>query len=183
MRKIAGRPKKYSVQAFRRGVNRYFAEISREKAIKEKIWTGRGDDGKDIYEVRPVYNELGNEATVREYLVKPSIAGLCSHLSICRDTFNEYSRTEGYSEICAAVKNEIESYLCSQLGNGKGDSGIIFNLTHNFGWKNRIEVDAGEETRKSLERVPVTTDDKVRWLMEHGYTVPGVDEGAADDDG
>ena len=179
---IAGRPKKYSEAAFRRGVNRYFASISREKTLTEKVFVGSSKDGKEIYEPRTIENALGEEAKITEYFVKPSIAGLCSFLGMHRDTFNEYSHEDGYKDICAAAKNEIENYLCTQLGSGKGDSGIIFNLTHNFGWKNRVEVDAGEETRKALERAPLTTDDKVKWLLEHGYEIPGLEDGMSDEE-
>ena len=121
-RSIAGRPKKYSPAAFKRGVNKYFASISREKALKEKVCIGTDDAGKDIYRWEPVKNVLGEDATVIEYFQRPSVSGLCGYLHMHRDTFNEYSRHEDYADICAAAKNEIEAYLCSQLGSGKGDS-------------------------------------------------------------
>ena len=181
-RNIAGRPKKYSPAAFRRGVNRYFASISREKILTEKVFTGYTEDGKEIYEKRTIENALGEEARITEYLVKPSVAGLCGFLGMHRDTFNAYSHDDEYKDICDAAKNEIESYLCTQLGSGKGDSGIIFNLTHNFGWKNRVEVDAGAETRKALEKAPMTTDDKVKWLIAHGYEIPGLKDGRNDEE-
>lgn len=176
MRKVAGRPKKYTAAAFKRAVNRYFAKISRLKPVKERVWQDVDDAGKDIYTFETVYNELGEPAEVREYFEKPSIAGICSTIGICRDTWAEYSKDPEYADVCAAAKNEIENYLCSQLGNGKGDSGIIFNLTHNFGWKNRVEVDAGEETRKALSSAPMTMDDKLKWLAEHGYAAAGNDD-------
>lgn len=181
-RNVAGRPKKYSPAAFRKGVNRYFSSISREKALKEKVCIGTDDGGKDIYQWQPIRNALGEEATAIEYFQKPSVSGLCGFLHIHRDTFNEYSRHEDYADICDAVKNEIEAYLCSQLGSGKGDSGIIFNLTHNFGWKNKIEVETGEETRKSMEKMAMTTDEKISWLLAHGYNIPGL-EGEKEDGG
>lgn len=179
-RSVAGRPRRYSPAAFRRGVNKYFASISRIKTLKEKVWDGTDENGKDIYHWETIKNALDEDATAVEYLQKPSIAGLCSFLHMHRDTFNEYSRHEDYADICAAAKNEIESYLCSQLGSGKGDSGIIFNLTHNYGWKSKVEIEAGAETRKSLSAVPMTTDEKISWLLAHGYSIPGIEQGGED---
>lgn len=150
-RNVAGRPKKYSPAAFRKGVNKYFASISREKTLKEKVCIGIDDGGNDIYRWEPILNALGEEATAIEYLQRPSISGLCSFLQIHRDTFNEYSRHEDYADICEAAKNEIEAYLCSQLGSGKGDGGIIFNLQNNFGWKQKREVELGRDTRESMK--------------------------------
>lgn len=180
MRKIAGRPRAYTPDKLKKAVNRYFSSISRERAIVEKIPDGYTEDGKEKYKIVPVLNALGEEAKEIQYLTKPSVAGLCAFLHIHRDTWASYCRSEEYKSITDAVKTEIEAYLCSQLGNGKGDTGIIFNLTHNYGWKNRIEIDAGAETRKAMtEDMPRTMADKIRFLKEHGYNVPEI-EGNAD---
>lgn len=172
-RSIAGRPKKYSLAAFKRGVNKYFAAISREKALKEKVCIGTDDAGKDIYRWEPVKNALGEDATVIEYFQRPSVSGLCGYLHMHRDTFNEYSRHEDYADICAAAKNEIEAYLCSQLGSGKGDSGIIFNLQNNFGWKQKQEVELGRDTRESMKHA-ATYHEKLAMLR--------ADDGENEDD-
>ncbi len=172
-RSIAGRPKKYSPAAFKRGVNKYFAAISREKALKEKVCIGTDDAGKDIYRWEPVKNALGEDATVIEYFQRPSVSGLCGYLHMHRDTFNEYSRHEDYADICAAAKNEIEAYLCSQLGSGKGDSGIIFNLQNNFGWKQKQEVELGRDTRESMKHA-ATYHEKLAMLR--------ADDGENEDD-
>ena len=179
-RRIVGRPRSYTPQKLARAINRYFSSISREREIWEKTPDGEDENGKTIYKTVRVINSLGEPATEIEYFVKPSIAGLCAFLHIHRDTWNSYSHDEDYRDICAAASGEIEAYLCSQLGNGKGDSGIIFNLTHNYGWKNRIELEAGEHTRKAVANIPRTLEDKLKFLQEHGYAVPGA--GGEDDD-
>ena len=108
-----------------------------------------------------------------EYFQRPSVSGLCGYLHMHRDTFNEYSRHEDYADICAAAKNEIEAYLCSQLGSGKGDSGIIFNLQNNFGWKQKQEVELGRDTRESMKHA-ATYHEKLAMLR--------ADDGESEDD-
>lgn len=173
MRKVAGRPRAYTPDKLRKAVNRYFSAISREVPVMEKVSDGFTEDGKELFKYIPVINALGEEAREIQYISKPSVAGLCAFLHICRDTWASYCRDEAYRDITDAVKTEIEAYLCSQLGNGKGDSGIIFNLTHNYGWKNRVEIDAGAETRKAMSAdMPRTMAEKIKFLADHGYTLP-----------
>lgn len=179
-RRVVGRPRSYTAPRLAKEINRYFSSISREREIWEKIPDCEDENGKTIYKAVRVMNALGEPATEIEYFVKPSIAGLCSFLHIHRDTWNSYSHDDDYRDICASASGEIEAYLCSQLGNGKGDSGIIFNLTHNYGWKNRIELEAGEQTRKAVANIPRTMEDKIKFLQEHGYAIPGA--GGDDDD-
>lgn len=181
-RRVVGRPKSYTPQALRTAVNKYFLSISREREIFDKIPDGKDKDGKTIYKQVRVMNGLGEPATEIEYFVRPSIAGLCAFLRIHRDTWNNYSHNEEYRDICAAASGEIEAYLCSRLGSGKGDSGIIFDLTHNYNWKNRIEIEAGESTRRSIENIPRTMGEKLKFLKEHGYDIPGAGEDEYDSD-
>lgn len=172
-RKVAGRPRKYATAtAFQNAVNRYFLRTSRVVGVTEQVPTGRFDQhGHMICEERTVKNQLGETATRVEYLQKPSVAAICTEIGISRDTWNEYERREGYDAVCAAAKLEIERYLVERLGSGKGDSGVMFNLKQNYGWKDRMEVEAGPQTRQTI--AGGTTAEKVALLRELGLRVPG----------
>jgi len=79
------RPRKYTPNTLKKAVNGYFDSISRLVPLTEKRNTGRKDsDGHVIYEEVPVLNRLGVQATVLEYLVPPTVGGLCEHLGIHR---------------------------------------------------------------------------------------------------
>lgn len=177
-RKVVGAPRKYTPKTLRTAVNRYFASISRERELWEKIPDGIDENGKERFKTVRVLNAMGEPATVIEYFEKPSISRLSIYLHIHRDTWNEYSHLEEYKDICMAAKEEIEAYLWGKLGGGKGDNGIMFELTNNHGAKNKLEVEAGERARKVIENIPRTMDEKLRFLSEHGYSIPG----AGDDD-
>lgn len=85
------RPRKYTPNTLKKAVNGYFDSISRLVPLTEKRNTGRKDsDGHVIYEEVPVLNRLGVQATVLEYLVPPTVGGLCEHLGIHRSTWADY---------------------------------------------------------------------------------------------
>lgn len=170
-----GAPKKYKTPvALKRAVNRYFGSISREIEITEMKWNGKYDEkGKPVYIPETVMNMLGEPARKIEYMVKPSIQGLCKFLGICKDTWAEYSKREGYAEVCAAAKLEMERDRVDRLGSGKGDQGIEFDLTYNFGWKKEITIDAGEGMQKAMEVKPASIDEQLAFLQKMGLKLPG----------
>ena len=79
------RPRKYTPNTLKKTVNGYFDSISRLVPLTEKRDTGRKDrDGHVIYEEVPVLNRLGVQATVLEYLVPPTVGGLCEQQLLTR---------------------------------------------------------------------------------------------------
>lgn len=176
-RNPVGAPKKYkSALALKRAVNRYFGSISREIEITEMKWNGKYDEkGKPIYVPETVMNMLGEPAKKIEYMVKPSVPGLCSFLGISKDTWCSYAHQEGYDKVCAAAKLEMERDRVDRLGNGKGDRGIEFDLQYNFGWKKELTIDAGEGMQKAMEK-PQTMEEMLSTLKELGLKLPGEDE-------
>ena len=173
----AGAPKKFETpQQLANACDKYFRSISRVVELTEKIDTGKFNKaGKPIIEHRPIINDYGKPATAREYFRKPSISGLCNYLHICRDTWSEYANRDEYRNICASVKQEIEEYLVSRLGNGKGDAGIQFELSQNYGWRNRVEVEAGAETRESMKHSNLSMAEKLECLKSMGLKVSADD--------
>lgn len=86
-----GRPKKYTERTLRKAVEAYFDSITREVAMTEKVDTGRKDaDGHKIFENVPVINKRGEQVKITEYLVPPTVGGLCEALGIHRSTWAEY---------------------------------------------------------------------------------------------
>lgn len=78
-----GRPKKYTERTLRKAVEAYFDSITREVAMTEKVDTGRKDaDGHKIFENVPVINKRGEQVKITEYLVPPTVGGLCEALGI-----------------------------------------------------------------------------------------------------
>lgn len=151
----AGRPKKYTKKSLKEAVERYFRSISR--TIPAKDLAGhviRNDDGEDIM--------------VTEYVVPPSISGLCLYLGIDRSTWQNYADATQHPEhqrVTADARARIEAYLEEQLlTREKGLQGIIFNLQNNYGWKQKQEVELGKETRRTMATEGMSIKEKLAFI-------------------
>lgn len=138
-----GRHKKYNAGRLKKAVEEYFRSISRHVTVTESYATGRNDEqGHMIYAERPVLNDLGKETKRLEYIIPPSVGGLCMHLGISRDTWAEYQRAEETKTVCKEAKDRLLAWNEEQLltRSGKDTKGIIFNLQANYDYSERIDV-------------------------------------------
>ena len=125
--KLGGRPKAFnSPEEFAESIGRYFGSITRTYADKDGM---TDDNGKPVYHT--------------DFIEPPSFTGMCLFLKITKETWNQYSKQDGYSESATYAKMIIESYLESQLMTTKHVQGIIFNLKNNFGWAEKVDVKQG----------------------------------------
>ena len=142
---IMGRPRKYkSESALRKAVENYFNSISR---------TVQPADSMGM----PMVNDDGEPIMVRQFVKSPSLASMCVFLGIDKQTWQNYSDKEmhpEFTEVTAQAKQIIEAYLSEEIlrADRRDVKGIMFTLTNNYGWKNKSEVEVGEETRKVAER-------------------------------
>ena len=132
-----GRKKIYTEKTLRKAVNRYFASITQEITLTEKKDTGRKDkDGHAIYETVEIKNALGEPAKVIEYLVPPSIGGLCIHLGIVASTWTRWKDAKKYPEfeaIVEEVQDKVIAWRKEQVVIRKDVKGLIWDLEVNFG--------------------------------------------------
>ena len=153
----AGRPKKYTRKKLREETERYFRSISRTILAR--------DDTGGI-----IRNDDGDEIQILQYVVPPSIAGLCLQLGIDRSTWQNYADPALHPELAdvvAEARARIEAYLEQELlTREKGLQGIIFNLQNNYGWRQKQEVELGEKTRSSMGAGEMRIADKLALLAE-----------------
>lgn len=138
------REKKYTPEALGRAVRKYFKTISREKKLTEMLPTGERDSkGHMILEESVVKNALGEEMTVTEYLVPPTVGDLSAYLGIHRDTWNAYCNDPAFSDTTTYARGRMEAYLERELLTraGKDIKGIQFQLENNYGYKERVAVE------------------------------------------
>lgn len=128
--------KKYTPRSFAKAVKRYFDSISREAVVTEKKPTGELDRyGHMIFEDVPVENRLGEVMKRIEFLLPPTVSGLCVALKIHRSTWSEYGKDPEYSDTVACAGGLMRAWLEEQslMRQGKDFRGVEFNLIHNFG--------------------------------------------------
>lgn len=115
--------------------------------------------GHMIMKPQTVLNDAGKPVMRVEYVIAPSLEGLCTHLGICRDTWAEYARREGYEDIAAMAKVRCEAWLSEQLVSRlKGVDGIKFALSHGYGWAEKSEVKVNGGIEEYLASLPERRD-------------------------
>ena len=155
-KKKRGPKGKYTAKSLAEAVDAYFRRIS--KLVQVTLPDGSlatNADGECVWKL--------------VYFVPPSITALCLELEIDRRTWANYAADKTKGPVVERARARIEAYLQEQLlTREKGVQGVIFNLTANYGWRDRREVALSEETRKSLEkrRESMTMEEKLALLQE-----------------
>ncbi len=161
----AGRRKKYTKKSLKLEIDRYFGSISRVVQATEMVDSGKRDDrGRPIMIPVPIKNDAGNPIMVTEYIVPPSVSGLCLYLGIDRSTWQNYR--EDWPEVTEEARARIEAYLEGELlTREKSVQGIIFNLQNNYGWRQKQEVELGEKTREAAACSALSAKEKLALIM------------------
>ena len=142
-----GRPRKYTAKRLREQVERYFDSISRVVPVLVPENTGNLDKfGHEIVKMVPAQNRLGEQIMHTEYLIPPSVGGLCEFLGIHRDTWAEYcdkTKHPEFSDTTTYAQGCIHAYLEQELltRSGKDLKGVQFNLENNYGYKEQVAME------------------------------------------
>ena len=167
-----GRPKKYTKKTLEAAIERYFRSISRTVPATEA-------SGKEIY------NDDGEAILLTQYVRPPSISSLCLYLGIDRSTWGNYCDAELHPEfraVTSQTKARIEAYLEEQLlTREKSVQGIIFNLQNNYGWRQKQEVELGEQTRKSAAAENLSLQEKLAVIAQAAEAARSSEDGADDE--
>ncbi len=162
-----GRPRKYTKKTLSEAVELYFASITRKVTPTERVDTGERDDkGHKIYEQRPIENSLGEIAEIEEYIIPPTIGGLCRHLGIHRSTWAEYCARPEHEGTAKTVEGRIQAYLEQQLLLRKDVRGIIFDLQNNHGYAEKRQIELGERAGKAISAGAIPMSEKKALLEE-----------------
>lgn len=159
-----GAPRKYTKKKLSEAVQKYFDSISREKTVTEKVPTKEKDsEGHTIYEDIPVYSKLGEKIVVTEYVVPPTVGGLCQFLGITRETWSKYCDKEEhpeFSDTTTRARGRMRAWNEEQLlvRAGKDIKGIIFNLENNYGYGEKSEVVLGGRIEDFLQQLDAGGD-------------------------
>lgn len=129
-----GRPKKYTAASLKKGVAAYFNSIRYEQAVVHKE-VYKGDDGTARYRDVIACDEEGKPIMQKVWTKPPSLAGLCLHLKISRDTWAEYGKDPDMGPIVQEARMIVEDYWSDQLANDC--KGARFALEANMGWGER----------------------------------------------
>ena len=127
--------KKLSPRELYRGIDDYFRSISRMVTVTEMIDSGEVDRyGHPVLQPVVVKNQLGQEIKRLEYLIPPTIGGLCDYLGISASTWSSYSGDKRYAESVKRARGAVYAYLQAETLTrpDKALGGILFNIENNF---------------------------------------------------
>ena len=127
----AGRPLKFkSVEELQDKIDEYFRWCD---ARKKKFVT---KDGQviDVPDPRPY-----------------TITGLALWLKTTRDLLLDYEERDEFSDTIRMAKLRCQNFAEESLWTPKIASGVIFNLTNNYGWKNQSNVNVEADVKISHE--------------------------------
>ncbi len=148
-----GAPRKFKTAAsLRRAVEKYFRSISTR--VPMASLSGEA-----------ILNEDGEAIVKTEYILPPTIPAMCLFLGITTRTWRNYCNPRLHpdlEEVTSDAMMRIEAYLVEEsLTREKGVQGVIFNLTANYGYRQKQEIELGEKTREALPREPISLRDKL----------------------
>ena len=91
--------KKYSPRSLEAAVDRYFASIRRTVTATERVETG-----PKTFEERTILSDTGEPIRCREYVVAPTVWGLCESLGITPAQWKRLCDREEHPEMQNAVQ-------------------------------------------------------------------------------
>lgn len=152
--KKPGRPREYTPEELAKAVAKYFASITRRVPVTEEVATDKRDAyGHVVYEKQPVCNALGKELYREEFLVPPTVLGMCLYLDIHRDTWNSYCKDPEYSDTATYVRGRMQCWREEQLLTRKDIAGIKFDLENNYGYREKQQIHVGGNLEELLKEL------------------------------
>lgn len=150
---------RYTAVGLRKAVERYFAGISRTAPVTEPVPTGELDrKGRPLFEERIVHNDAGETIQRTEFLVPPTVGGLCQALGISRQTWASYADDQKhpeFAETVRAARDRLVAYLVEQtlLRDGRDTKGPMFVLAQayaDYGFGERHEIELGPRASEAM---------------------------------
>ena len=168
------RQKKYTAATLGKACERYFAAITRRVKVTEMVDSGKRDDkGHVILIPVPVKNTLGEEVEVTEYIIPPSMHELCAFLRIDRATWSRYmGKSEEFAAVGERVRERMKAWN-EHLSGKQENNGVYFgkqdtliNLTNNYGYSEKKEVELGERATKTVTAASIPLEERQAMLRE-----------------
>ena len=110
--------------------------------------------------IKNIYTKEGAEVAIT-HPAPYTMSGLARALGVDRDTILNYSKKEEYFGTIRDARNRVAEDVEIRLMETSNQSGAIFNLKNNFGWKDKTEQDTTIHMPKPIMDVTdaLRTDD------------------------
>lgn len=109
---------------------------------------------KTIYD-----NKTGAEVVIN-WPAPYTMSGLARRLGMSRETLVQYGHKEEFSDTITCAREKVQEDIEIRLMETRNEKGAIFNLTNNFGWKQKNETDLTSKGEKLETNQIIFTDFK-----------------------
>ena len=140
------RAKRFSPRSLEAAVDRYFASIRRTVVATERVETG-----PKTFEERPILSDTGEPILCREFVVAPTVWGLCEALGVTPAEWNRLCDRREHPEFQDAVQRAsglMREWREQSLLTRKDVRGLIYHLQNHLGGLD--ELSGGEDEPMSL---------------------------------
>ena len=147
--------KKISPKSLEAAVDRYFASIRRTVVATERVETG-----PRTFEERPILSDTGEPIRCREYVVAPTVWGLCESLGITPAQWKSLCDREEHPELQDAVQRAaglMRDWREQALLTKKDVRGLIYHMQNRLGGLDELPLGEPE---------PLSLSEKGRLLEE-----------------
>lgn len=97
-----------------------------------------------------------------------TMSGLALTLGVDRKTILNYSDKEGFFHTIKNARHRVEQYAEQQLFIGKNQTGTIFNLKNNFGWKDeqQLSVQSNNTITHVMQNLNEKSDEYTQYMRD-----------------
>jgi hypothetical protein len=141
--------KKYGPKSLAEGIDRYFASIRRTVTATEKVETG--EKGAKAVVEQPILSDTGEPIRFREYVVAPTLWGLCEALGISLSEWSRLADRSLHPELQEAVQRAgalMREWKEQTLLTRKDVRGLIYHMQNHLGG---LDLPPTEEPPLTLE--------------------------------
>lgn len=88
--------------------------------------------------IKQIYTKEGETVAIT-HPAPYTMSGLARALGLSRQALSEYSHKEQFGDAIKAARDRVQEDIETRLMETSNQSGAIFNLKNNFGWKDKTE--------------------------------------------
>ena len=132
--------RRFTPRSLEKAVDRYFASIRRTAAATERIETG-----PKTFEERPILSDTGEPILCREYVVAPTVWGLCEALGVTPAEWNRLCDRREHPEFQDAVQRAsglMREWREQAMLTRKDVRGLIYHLQNHLGGLDELAAGA-----------------------------------------
>ncbi len=147
---MAAKRRHFTPRSLEEAVDRYFASIRRTVTATERVETG-----PKTFEERPILSDTGEPIRYREYVVAPTVWGLCEALGITPTEWNRFCDREEHPELQAAVQRAsglMREWKEQTLLTRKDVRGLIYHMQNHMGGLDAVPAGSALEGMSLAEK-------------------------------